>query len=103
MTHPNPQAAPPETDLRERPLADMDDKEVIYRFRDACCAWHRQAISTNYDHLYRLQDELERRLARPDALREKVMAAIDDWWNSWRDEDIDALKAAVVAVLEETS
>jgi hypothetical protein len=97
-------AAPPETDLRA-----MSDEMLISAYGDAVSIWsalmNRHAVNDE-DQLRVMRStraEIERRMARPDALREKVMAAIDDWWNSWRDEDIDALKAAVVAVLEETS
>jgi transglutaminase-like putative cysteine protease len=54
-----------------------------------------------------IQAELLRRLARPDALREQVMAAFDPIYEKWAGSlymsggDVwDDLKAAVAAVLE---
>jgi hypothetical protein len=101
MTHPEPQAAPPETDLRA-----MSDKELVRRFGSA-------ERSYGYESVMRgkadpslgvvLEAELKRRLARPDALRAKVMAAIDEGFcydeNEWPDVE-KAVKHAVAAVLE---
>jgi hypothetical protein len=83
MTHPDPQAAPPETDLRdeEEQLCAAIEAALKYLQRGAAVQTMRvavtilmEAVCTRPDTF--LPDYLLRRLARPDALREKVMDAM---------------------------
>jgi hypothetical protein len=70
MTHPDPQAAPPETDLRA-----MSDEDVVSAFRDAAFLLPTTPGETAERDIDCAQDELLRRLARPDALRETDLTA----------------------------
>jgi hypothetical protein len=97
------------TDLREE-----SDEMLLCAYGDAVSIWsavmNRHAVNDE-DHLRVMRStraELERRLARPDALRARVMAAIADLPDYWDRENYqtlvhvtrDDLTAAVVAALE---
>jgi hypothetical protein len=118
MTHPDPQAAPPETDLRAmstwRNLRLVTEHSrmariSILRAYDV----EPEGLSSLTKHLTTneaveihtaIGEELTRRLARPERLRERVMAAIDAWGELdgqyVPEHTYDSLKAAVAAVLE---
>lgn len=89
------QAAPPETGLREREVLRREIRGLFESYRGLHGFIYNDAFA---DEVYAL---VERRLSRPEALREKVMAVIDEWWRADDDGDIDVLKAAVAGVWEE--
>jgi hypothetical protein len=111
----DPQAAPPETDLRAQyieimavelnmglPLDGGDPDDPEDEPDDGMIrAWHIDEAQRVVKALNDAGFEIERRLARPDALRERVMAAIDEWWESDTRFTRIELKAAVAAVLED--
>jgi hypothetical protein len=77
-------AAPPETDLRDADPWDetaMDNDALVYCFAAVAIAaeGHLGDIeSRQAKRFHSVSAELLRRLTRPDELREKVMAAIDE-------------------------
>jgi hypothetical protein len=102
MTHPEPQGAPRETDLREESERDALVQVVTSAGWKFPTTYHPENPARLADAIFAAG---YRRLARPDALREKVMAAFDDWWDE-NGGDVPTpifrkIKAAVAAVLEE--